>query len=103
MGAEWMACANRGQTQALSMRGLGSWEEKEAKSVGLDQPHIMCCCPKEEAEKEMGSESHSPWTTPSTEEVLILGTSSPPSGPREEDQVPMPSQGYLSGRSCILR
>lgn len=50
-------------TEVLSMRG-GGGQEKGSKGVGLDQSHIMCCCPGKEAEKELDAESHSPMQYP---------------------------------------
>lgn len=35
MGVEWRVYANGGQSQELSMRGLGGGEERGAKSEGL--------------------------------------------------------------------
>lgn len=84
------------------MRGVGSLQEKRSKSLGLDRPHIMCCCPEKEAEKELDAGSPiAPCTTPApTNRVLSLGTLPTRSVPRKED--PLSSQGLLSSRSCIL-
>lgn len=89
MGVGWRVYANGGQSQELSMRGLGGGEERGAKSMGLGQAYIMCCCLKKEAEMEVVQSDIAP--------INGGGVQS-----REEDQVPLPSQGLLSNRRCIL-